>query len=158
MTPDEHTDRVWLVDTLTRASVRYGRALHELSALPGLLALARLHDLPEATDVKDAAEAIAKAVWTAINELDRLWDYAEAITEPGPMTCAECGQRLSYFHGYDGLQHWRLAVDFPMTEVLDTDHEPRPLWGNPPRPDWRDHDTDLRPNTTRMSQQEGDTP
>jgi hypothetical protein len=153
MTTDENADRVWLVDTLTRASVRYGSALHELSAIPGLLALARLHQLPEATDVQDAADAIAKAVWGAMNELDRLWEYATAITEPGPMTCAVCGEQLGCFVGHDGIRHWRLSTDtgamgLPTTEVFDADHDPRPLWGAPPRPDWRTYDTDLSTDST----------
>lgn len=160
--PDECRDRVWLADTLTRASLRYGRALHALSMVPGPLALARLWDLPEAGDVQKAAETIFDHVQAAMRELDGLARYVEAITDPGPATCAECGARADVFMGREGFEHWRYVSDTASwsgrrVETFDAGHEPRPVWNDPPRLDWREADTDLTPDTPTTSRPEGPT-
>lgn len=156
-TGDRH-DPLWLTDTLTRASLRYGRALHELSNLPGLLALARLWDHPEATDVQDAATEIEKAVRSAIDELDRLAEYVEAITDPGQAVCADCNANVSLFHGAADFTHWRWITDADApagrrVQPYAAGHEARPFWRTPPRPDWSTDDADLTPDTRTEQEQ-----
>ncbi|HEU5161149.1 MAG TPA: hypothetical protein VFU43_29405 [Streptosporangiaceae bacterium] len=85
-------DRRWLVDTLTRISLRYGRAVHELSQVPAALALAHLSGDPAGQDARDAAEAIGAVVAAAVAELVHIDAYACAITRPDdlyPLTGAD---------------------------------------------------------------------
>lgn len=136
---------MWLRDTLTRISLRYGRALHALSQVPGPLALAHLWSDPYATDVQDAADAIAATVQTAMAELGRIEDYVNAITDPGPARCKVCGADIAVFRGSESWQHYRTVFfEFPgRPETFEVDHDPAPIWDTPERPDWRTDDTDL---------------
>jgi hypothetical protein len=79
---DNGDERRRLTDTLTRISLRYGRAVHALSLVPGPLALAYLYRDPDAADVQDAAEAITAAINTAIAELGWIEYYAYPLTDP----------------------------------------------------------------------------
>jgi hypothetical protein len=80
--PAGRDDRRWLIDTLTRISLRYGRAVHALSLIPGPLALANLYQDPDAADVQDAAEAIDAAITTAISELIWIEYYTHPLINP----------------------------------------------------------------------------
>jgi hypothetical protein len=74
-------DRRWMTDTLTRISLRHGRALHALSLISGPLALAYLLRDPAEEDVQDAADALDAAVAAAIHELLRIEAYVAAISD-----------------------------------------------------------------------------
>lgn len=141
-------DRRWLTDTMTRVALRYGRALHELSAVPGLIALANLRPDPYAPDAQHAAEAISATVYRAVEELDRIALYVEAITDPGPVTCDICSCQLVIRTGDSDFTHWRWVPDpdaplMRWCEEFEADHHALPIYGAPDRPDWRTHDTDL---------------
>lgn len=144
-------DRRWLADTMTRVAIRYGRALHELSTVPGLIALANLRTDPYAPDVQDAADAIETTVIAAIEELERITVYVAAITDPGPRTCGVCGAQLATRNG-TAYAHWRWVPDpdsplMRWCEEFVPDHDAQPVYGAPDRPDWRTDDTDLAGRT-----------
>jgi hypothetical protein len=75
-------DGRWLLDTLSRISLRYGRAVHALSLVPGPLALAYLYRDPDAADVQQAAEAITAAIDKAIAELIWIEYYTYPLSDP----------------------------------------------------------------------------
>src|SRR5918992_2126149 len=134
-------DRWWLLDTLTRVSLRHGRALHALSLIPGPLALAYLHHDPAAEDVQNVADGIANSIQAAMTELDRIEDYVTAIIDPGRARCQVCDAELGIFPHRGGWEHFRASPG--TVAVFEADHEPAPRGENPPRPDWRDGDSDL---------------
>jgi hypothetical protein len=89
-------DGRWLLDTLTRISLRYGRAVHALSLIPGPLALAYLYQDPDAADVQQAAEAIDAAISAAIAELCWIEHYTHPLSDPGKRPVPD-------WRGYDDL-------------------------------------------------------
>lgn len=154
----EHADRHWLRGTWTRTSLRYARALHELSKVPTALALGQFASLPDGQDAQDAAEAIEKAVKAAYSELDRILTYLAAVLDPGHATCQTCGAALVPTSGTPiTWQHWRSLSDTPPAwGPYEPDHTPDVTFGLPDRPDWAIGDIDLttQPTSTNTTHEE----
>lgn len=144
MTSHSTDDSRWLHETLMRTSLRSSRVLRELSAIPTLLAVANLGEVPEAEDVQAAAEAIETAAAVAMDELTHISSYMSAVLDSGPVSCATCGADL--YAREAGWSHWRKKADpesFPQFELYEADHETRPVWGVPERPNWQGQDADI---------------
>lgn len=138
MDPEVGADVRWLRDTLWRVQVRYGRALATLAVVPRLVAEANRWQVPEAT--WNEAEEAAAAVRRAIDELDRVADYLDAVLDPGPATCGTCGEQVGTSQDGVGWKHWRAINDqasgLARFEFFDTDHDAVPVFGRPDRPAW----------------------
>lgn len=142
-------DAAWLADTRRRMHLRYGRALAALAEVPALLHQLGVEELPEAPTVEQAADALTTVARKAIDELERLDEYAWAITEAPPAYCRTCGADLGMFIGRDGWEHWRTIED-PATglgrsEVFDPGHPPQVGYRHRVREAWTDPDLDGPP-------------
>ncbi len=149
-------DAAWLADTHRRISLRYGRVLAALAEVPTLLYQLGIAEMPEAPDVEEGPDRLTAVVQRAIGELDRLDEYAWAITEPPPAYCRTCDIDLGISIGSDGWQHWRLVDDPTLAapagtagqrhEVFDPGHPPQ--LGYRERVPWADPDLDGPTPTT----------
>ncbi|WP_026415430.1 hypothetical protein [Actinomadura oligospora] len=155
----DHAERLWLRGTWTRTSLRYARALHELSKVPTALALGQFAPLPDSQDAKDAAEAIEKAVQAAYSELDRILTYLNAVLDPGAATCQVCGAALVPDGGTPiTWQHWRRHDGAPMAWApYAADHVPAITFSPPTRPDWAKGDADLNTQPASTHTNHGET-
>jgi hypothetical protein len=138
-------DAAWLADTRRRMLLRYGRALAALAELPALLHQLGVQELPEAPEVEQAADAVNGVVRRAVDELERLDEYAWAVIEAPPAYCRACGGDLNIFYGSDEWRHWRL-VDDPNApggrrhELFDPGHPPKVGYRQRVRTPWTDPD------------------
>ncbi len=152
------SDAAWLADTSRRMGLRYGRALAALAEVPALLYRLGTRPQPETPEVEEAADRLTVVVQQAIGELDRLDEYAWAITEPPPAYCRTCDADLGMFVGLDGWQHWRLVDDPTLAapagiagqrhEVFDPGHPPQLGYRDRERVPWTDPDLDGPTPTT----------
>lgn len=143
-------DLRWLRDTLARVQVRYGRALAALATVPAFVAEVNRWQVPEAA--WNEAGALNAAVRRALDELERVSEYLDAVLDPGPVSCRTCGERVAVFSTEArGWQHYRTEADPKALggqrfELLGVDHHPDLVFGRPDYPVWQDPELDAATN------------
>jgi hypothetical protein len=142
--PERAEAAAWLVDTGRRLAVRYGRALAALAQVPPALHQLGVAQSPDDPVAEEGADGIEVALTLAVQQLDRMIDYAEAITDPGQPYCTVCGARvLSPALDPGTVSHWRETEREVMPwEPYDAGHEAVTGFRPPVREPWVDVDLD----------------